>query len=70
MNDVLWFLLCLALLGVIVALSLKLRRRAAVPPDPSTFTPDTDERPVLAAPDRETDKILERMGESVLLLDP
>ena len=66
MNDLVWFTLCIVLLGAVAFLTLRLRRAG----DPGPTNDGSSGRPGrLQPPAEETVRILERMGEGVLLLD-
>ncbi|MDQ4144651.1 MAG: ATP-binding protein [Actinomycetota bacterium] len=67
MSDLFWSALCLALLGVIVILVLRLRGASRTRGDQSPAR--TEAHGPLPGPGPGTAHILERMGEGVLLLD-
>lgn len=70
MNDVIWIVLCLALLGAVVVLGVRLRGASgASAGTPLSSEADEPDPRFLTSPDAGTVQILERMGEGVLLLD-
>lgn len=68
MNDLVWLLICAALLVTVVVLALRVMKLSPRRPAAAS-APSADTAATPGAPDRDAVQILEKMGEGVLLLD-